>query len=107
MKGRSAVAGLLLGLIAALSIAAAGLGTRWEMWDFRMGFAILKYAAYGGAVAIVVSLIGGAAAWRGSRRYGIVAATARSNARFGGVLSSRGRRSGYAARCFFASSGPP
>lgn len=76
MKGQCAVAGLLLGLIAALSIAAAGLGTRWGEWDFRTGFAILKYAAYGGAVAIVVSLVGGVAAWRGSRRYGIVAATA-------------------------------
>ncbi|NJD63466.1 MAG: DUF1499 domain-containing protein [Deltaproteobacteria bacterium] len=76
MKGRGAVAGLLLGLIAALSIVAAGLGTRWGFWHFRTGFAVLRYAAYGGAVAIAVSLAGGVMAWRGSLRGGLVAATA-------------------------------
>jgi hypothetical protein len=52
------------------------LGSRWEAWEYRTGFAILKYAACGGVVAIAVSLAGGMVAWRESRRYGIVAAAA-------------------------------
>jgi uncharacterized protein (DUF1499 family) len=36
----------------------AGLGSRWGWWDFRMGFMVLKWSAYGGLVATLLSLAG-------------------------------------------------
>ncbi len=48
--------GLGLSLCALLALIAAGAGSRWGLWHFRTGFAILKYAAYGGVAAMVVDL---------------------------------------------------
>lgn len=36
---------------------AAGMGTRWGVWHFRTGFAILAWAAYGGLAAAVIGLL--------------------------------------------------
>ena len=36
------------------------------------GFAILKWAAYGGIAAVVVSIAGGIAAWRGTLQHKII-----------------------------------
>ena len=50
--------GIGLSLCALLMLIAAGVGTRFGVWHFRTGFAILKYAAYGGMAAILVDLAG-------------------------------------------------
>lgn len=55
-----AVAALALGLLAALLLLVAGPGTRVGLWHFSTGFQLLRWGAYVGVVAIVVSL---AAAW--------------------------------------------
>jgi hypothetical protein len=52
------VAGLVLALAAGAAAALAGFGGRMDLWNFRTGFAILKWAAYGGLAATVVSLAG-------------------------------------------------
>ena len=52
------VAGLALALAAGIAAALAGFGSRINLWHFRTGFAILKWAAYGGLAAAIVSLAG-------------------------------------------------
>ncbi|MFQ5779315.1 MAG: DUF1499 domain-containing protein [Nitrospiria bacterium] len=61
---------VLAGLIAML----AGLGSRWGWWHFSAGFMILKWGAYGGVAAAVVSLVGCAVARPGGPRRGFVLA---------------------------------
>lgn len=58
MKGRIALLGFALAVAAALAAVAAGLGARVEAWDFRAGFQILRWAAYGGLAAAALSLLG-------------------------------------------------
>ena len=48
--------GFLLAVLAALAATLAGFGTRWGLWHFRTGFAILGWAAYAGIAAALVSL---------------------------------------------------
>jgi uncharacterized protein (DUF1499 family) len=48
--------GFWLAFCAFLMLMATGIGVRFEVWHFRTGFAILKYAAYGGMAAILVML---------------------------------------------------
>lgn len=59
---------LLLSLLAALLLLAAGPGTRMELWEFRTGFALMRWAALiglaGAALALVMLL------WPRTRRNG-------------------------------------
>ena len=48
--------GIGLACCAFLTLLASGPGVRFGVWPFRTGFAILKYAAYGGMASIVVML---------------------------------------------------
>ncbi|MDO8426902.1 MAG: DUF1499 domain-containing protein [Deltaproteobacteria bacterium] len=48
---------LLLAALSAFAAASAGVGTRLGFWDFRTGFAILRFAAYGGLTAALFSII--------------------------------------------------
>lgn len=66
------VTALGVALIAAISLAAAGLGTRLDLWHFRTGFAILKYGAYGGLLAAVLALTAAIVAFRGKYLPGFV-----------------------------------
>jgi uncharacterized protein (DUF1499 family) len=50
-----ATAGLVLAVIAALGLIAAGPGHRFELWSFGTGFALMRWAAYAGIAAAVVS----------------------------------------------------
>lgn len=50
--------GFFLGLVSAVAGLASGGGTQWGLWHYDTGFSILMWAAYGGVVAAVVSLIG-------------------------------------------------
>ena len=67
-----AVGGFTLALLAGLAEIAAGWGTRLGFWDYREGFLILRFAAYGGIAFGMISLIGCALTWPGSRHRGIV-----------------------------------
>jgi len=51
-------AGLALALASGAAAAMAGFGNRMELWHFRTGFVILKWAAYGGLAAALISLTG-------------------------------------------------
>lgn len=55
-------AGIILALAAWAAAALAGFGSRINLWHFRTGFAILKWAACGGFAAALVSLAGTARA---------------------------------------------
>ena len=48
---------LLLSILAALLLLAAGPGTRMEWWDFRTGFGLMRWAAYAGLAAAAVALV--------------------------------------------------
>jgi uncharacterized protein (DUF1499 family) len=65
-------AGLALALAAVVFAALAGFGSRLNLWHFRTGFAMLKWAACGGVAAVLVSLMGAIAAGRGGYRRGIL-----------------------------------
>jgi hypothetical protein len=52
------VTGLTLALAAGAAAALAGFGSRINMWHFHTGFAILKWAAYGGLAAALICLTG-------------------------------------------------
>lgn len=49
--------GFGLACCAFLMLMSTGIGVRFGVWHFRTGFAILKYAAYGGMAAILVTLV--------------------------------------------------
>jgi len=50
--------GFLVSLLAGLAAVCAGLGTRYELWDFRPGLQILRWASYGGLAGAVLSFLG-------------------------------------------------
>jgi uncharacterized protein (DUF1499 family) len=54
----TAHAGLVLTVAGSLALLLSGVGTRWDWWDFRTGFAIFRWTLYGGLGAVVVSLAG-------------------------------------------------
>ncbi|HET6342969.1 MAG TPA: DUF1499 domain-containing protein [Gemmatimonadota bacterium] len=74
MSGRVAVLGFLLAVAAAVAAMLAGLGTRWGWWDFRAGFAILRWAVYGGIGGAALSLLGLGFALRAPKRRGALLA---------------------------------
>ena len=67
-----AKSGFLLALLCALAALSSGVGYRLGGWDYQFGFAILKWAAYGGVAAALVSLIGAVITRPGSKRRGFV-----------------------------------
>ncbi len=54
-----AQAGLTIAVLSALGDAFAGLGSKWGWWSFTHGFVILQWSAVAGALAAIVSLVGG------------------------------------------------
>ena len=57
--------GFALALVSGLAAISSGVGTRFEIWNFRMGLMTLKWSAYGGLVAAAVSFAGFVLAFRG------------------------------------------
>ncbi len=53
-----AIGGFVIAVVSGLAAVMAGIGTRYGTWNFRVGLAVLKWAAYGGVAAAVLSLIG-------------------------------------------------
>lgn len=48
---------LLLALAAAVLLLVAGPGTRADIWEFRFGFTLMRWALYGGAAAVILAII--------------------------------------------------
>ena len=72
--GRGALA---IAVLAALALALAGPGHRLGLYDFMVGFTLLKWSIYGAAAALLLALTGTALAlWRGPRRALLVSLTA-------------------------------
>ena len=67
---RIALGGFVLALVAGLMLILAGAGYRLGWWDFRPGLTIFRWAAYGGAAAVVLSLLGTFFTRSGSTRRG-------------------------------------
>lgn len=55
---RLSVAGLFTAIIFVFLAAVSGPGARLGLWDFRTGFAILRFSAYGGLISGALSLFG-------------------------------------------------
>jgi uncharacterized protein (DUF1499 family) len=66
--------GLYLIVLSLLTAMLAGLGTRWEFWDFRVGFRILSWGAYGAIAALILSFLGIALTRPGKTRKGFLRA---------------------------------
>ncbi len=74
-KGRlslPAIGGFLLAVAAGLAAVSAGVGSHWGWWSFRTGFVILRWAAYGGILAAVISLTGCLLTRPGAARRGFI-----------------------------------
>ena len=54
---------LLLSLGCALAAITSGLGHRWSWWDFRAGFSLLRWSAYGALAVLGVGLVVAIFAW--------------------------------------------
>jgi uncharacterized protein (DUF1499 family) len=57
-RSRIAVLALLVAVLAAVAMMAAGPGSRAGLWDFRAGFQILKWATYAALAGAGLGLIG-------------------------------------------------
>ncbi len=53
-----AVAGFTIALLSVIFAIASGLGNRLGVWDFRFGFAVLRYSVFGAAIGALISLAG-------------------------------------------------
>jgi len=64
-RGAIAVGAVLVSTAAVVLLLVAGPGTRMGLWNFRVGFQLLRWAVYGGAAGAVLALV---ALVAGSRR---------------------------------------
>jgi len=62
---------ILCSFLALLVLASSGFGTRFGLWPFRTGFAILKWSAFLGLAAGLLALIAGAVALQKKQAVGI------------------------------------
>ena len=69
-----ALSGMVLGVVAIAAIVASGIGHRLGGWHFAVGLQVSEWAAYGGAVALVLSAMGAFHARPGAARRGFAAA---------------------------------
>ena len=67
-----AIIGFILAVLAGVAAVLAGFGSRWGLWYFRTGFVILRWAAYGGIVAAVISFVGCISTRPGIGRRGLI-----------------------------------
>lgn len=62
------VTGVLLAVLCAVALVVSGFGYRLGWWGLRAAFTMLRWSAYGGGVAALVSAAGTVVAWRGAGR---------------------------------------
>lgn len=65
---------LLLSLGCVLAAGASGLGHRWGWWDFRAGFSLLRWSAYGALPVIGLGLVVAIFAWLRQMWFSLTAA---------------------------------
>lgn len=65
-----ALSGFILALITGLALPLSGVGYRLGWWEFRPGFTLMGWAAYGGLAAAALSLIGALLTRPGSLKRG-------------------------------------
>jgi uncharacterized protein (DUF1499 family) len=68
--------GLVLAILSGLALLAAGPGYRFGLWPLATGFAILRYAAFGGIAAALVAAAGLVCAAAGGQRRAMAPALA-------------------------------
>jgi Protein of unknown function (DUF1499) len=66
------VLGVMLAIGALAILVAAGFGSRFGLWHFRTGFTLLKYGAWCGLAAALVSLTAASHVFKGKRMFAIV-----------------------------------
>lgn len=76
LKSLISTAGFALAILSALAAVSAGLGNGLGWWNYRIALSILPWTAYGGAAAVVLSLLGILWPRRGSTRLGLIFALA-------------------------------
>ena len=54
---KAATIPLMLALLSAAMLAAAGFGARFGIWDFRVGFQVVRWSLYAGLVTAGLALI--------------------------------------------------
>jgi uncharacterized protein (DUF1499 family) len=73
---KTAAAGFVLSVIAAGIAALAGLGSRWDWWDYSTALLMLRVAVIGGLLSFAVSLAGSVitrpGTWRGGLRLSVL-----------------------------------
>jgi uncharacterized protein (DUF1499 family) len=69
---RISIIGFILAILAGLAAALAGFGSRWNLWSFRNGFVILRWAAYAGIAAAAISFVGSLLTRRRTSRRGLI-----------------------------------
>ncbi|MFB3885374.1 MAG: DUF1499 domain-containing protein [Thermodesulfobacteriota bacterium] len=69
---RLALLGFIFAALAGFTAVLSGFGTRWDWWHFRTGFSILRWTAYGGIAAAVISFTGTILTRPGTLRRGFV-----------------------------------
>jgi uncharacterized protein (DUF1499 family) len=52
-----AAAGFSLTVLCVIAEIMSGLGTRWGFWNFRTGLGMLRWAAYGDAAAVLITIV--------------------------------------------------
>ena len=61
------LAGAVVIVVAVITIALAGLGSRWGWWTFRTGFTLLRYGGYGALAGAGLAIAGALLAGRSRR----------------------------------------
>jgi uncharacterized protein (DUF1499 family) len=72
MRSLLVLIGFILAVLSGLAAFLSGFGSRWDWWHFRTGFVILRWAAYGGIAAALVSAAGVMVTRRGLMRPGFI-----------------------------------
>jgi uncharacterized protein (DUF1499 family) len=72
MRSLLVLIGFILAVLSGLAAFLSGFGSRWDWWHFRTGFVILRWAAYGGIAAALVSAAGAVVTRRGRMRRGFI-----------------------------------
>jgi uncharacterized protein (DUF1499 family) len=70
-----AVLSLFIGIGAVGALVLSGLGVRWDLWSYRTGLTILRWAAWSGLGILALSLIAGFYVTSGRIRRGLAYAT--------------------------------
>ncbi len=72
MRSLFVLIGFVLAVLSGLAAVLSGFGSRWDWWHFATGFLILRWAAYGGIAAALISAVGAVVTRPGRMRRGFI-----------------------------------